>query len=115
MALMPAMLPPPAPISIMLTAGTATGKPLERVNRRDRATSSSSVIGSAPSRMRHAFAVVPPMSNESTSGNPSVSAIRRPTMAPATGPDSISRSGKSAAVSVEPSPPLESITLSGAA
>ena len=56
---MPAMLPPPAPISIMFTAGTATGKPLERVNRLERATSSSSVIGIAPSRMRHAFAVVP--------------------------------------------------------
>ena len=67
MALIPAMLPPPAPISIMLTAGTATGMPLDRVNRRERATSSSSVIGIAPSRMRHAFAVVPPMSNDRTS------------------------------------------------
>ena len=73
------------------------------------------MIGIAPSRMRHDFAVVPPMSNESTSGSPSACAIRRPTMAPATGPDSMSRSGKSAAVSVEPRPPLDSITRSGAA
>ena len=115
MALIPAMLPPPAPISIMLTAGTATGKPLERVNRRERATSSSSVIGIAPSRMRHAFAVVSPMSNDRTSGSASACAIWRPTMAPATGPDSMSRSGKSAAVSVEPRPPLDSITRSSAA
>ena len=65
---------PPAPISIMLTAGTATGKPLERVNRRERATSSSSVIGITPSRMRHAFAVVPPCR---TTGPPAARAPAR--------------------------------------
>jgi hypothetical protein len=61
-ALTRAILPPPAPISIILTAGTATGNPLDLVKRRERATSTSSVSGNTPSRMRHAFAVVPPMS-----------------------------------------------------
>jgi len=64
-----AVLPPPAPISMRCTAGTATGKPLDFTNRLERATSSSLVIGSAPSRMRQALAVVPPMSKASTSGS----------------------------------------------
>ena len=93
---------PPAPISIMLTAGTATGKPLDRVNRRERATSSLSVIGIAPSRMRHAFAVVPPMSNDRTSGSASACAIWRPTMAPATGP---ARTCAGNSTTRSPSPP----------
>ena len=41
---------------------SATGNPLDLVKRRDRATSSSSVSGRTPSRIRQALAVVPPMS-----------------------------------------------------
>ncbi len=59
--------------------------------------------------MRHAFAVVPPMSNESTSPSPA----RRPrctaASAPPTGPDSMSRTGNFRAVGVAVMPPPESI------
>ena len=92
----------------------ATGKPLPLMNRSDLATSSSAVSGSSPFRIRQALAVVPPMSKVSASSSPAISAYRLPMMAPATGPDSVMRTGKSQAVSTDPSPPFESMMYRGA-
>ena len=71
-------------------------------------------MGRTASRIRNDFAVVPPMSNESNSPMPIRSAYWRAMIAPATGPDSMSRTGNSRAVSVETRPPPDSMTRSGA-
>ena len=62
------MLPPPAPISIISITGTLTGSPLPFLKRYLRSTSKCGAISGSPRSIRHALAVVPPMSNESRFG-----------------------------------------------
>jgi hypothetical protein len=59
--------------------------------------------------MRHAFAVVPPMSKHSRRSNPSRRTNQVPASAPAAGPDSTSRIGVRAASSADTTPPFDSI------
>ncbi len=61
------MLPPPAPISIMSMTGVLMGSPLPRLKRCTRAASIMGAMSGRPCWMRHALAVVPPMSKEMTS------------------------------------------------
>jgi hypothetical protein len=62
--------PPPAPISIISITGMRTGMPEPLRNRSARAISNRRAVwGRAPS-MRQSFAVVPPMSKESTASSP---------------------------------------------
>ncbi len=93
------MEPPPAPISIMSMTGALIGSPLPRLKRWTRAASIPGATSGAPSWMRQALAVVPPMSNDSTSRSP----VSRPTKAlaspPPAGPDSSRRTGKAIAIS----------------
>ena len=64
------MLPPPAPISIMLIVGIPIGRPLPGLNRSVLAVSKSLVISGSPSSTRQILAVVPPMSKETTRERP---------------------------------------------
>ena len=59
-----AIEPPPAPISIMSTTGTLSGRPEPFRKRRTRPASNSCLWSGPPPSTRHIFAVVPPMSNE---------------------------------------------------
>ena len=111
---MRAMLPPPAPTSIMSSTGTSRGSPLPRLKRYTRATSDSVVIGNSPPALRKALAVVPPMSKASRSSKPQRLAVSAAARAPPQGPDSTSRTGNSAAVAAVAVPPLERVTCSGA-
>ncbi len=64
------------------------------------------------SRMRLAFAVVPPMSKEIASGKPSARPTLAAAMIPPTGPDSIIVTGRSVAVSGVITPPFDCMTVS---
>ena len=111
---MRAMLPPPAPISIMLTAGMATGNPLDLVKRRERATSRSSVSGSAAvanetglcGRAAHV------VSEDFRQTEQTRKALRHHRAGDR--PDSISRTGNSAATLADPIPPFDSMICNGA-
>ena len=61
----------------------------------------------------HSFAVVPPMSKESTSPSPRVRAKCAARIAPPAGPDSTSRTGAATAVASVASPPLEVMRRNG--
>ena len=67
--------PPPAPISISSIERTCTGRPLPRLKRWTRAISNVLAIAGSPSLIRHIFAVVPPMSNETRSRSPISAAV----------------------------------------
>ena len=58
-----------------------------------RATSKRRDCSGRPCEMKQIFAVVPPMSNESTSSSPVSRAMPAERIAPPAGPDSISRTG----------------------
>lgn len=73
-------------------------------------TWNSCVISGRPPRTTHVLAVVPPMSNEIASANPAPAAASTP----AAGPDSIVATARLAARSAEITPPLDSITCTGA-
>src|SRR3954464_3360922 len=90
---MPAIEPPPAPISIMSMTGALIGRPEPRLKRCTRAASIVDATSMFPFSIRQAFAVVPPMSNEMTlfwPANWPNKAVARP---PPAGPDSSSRIG----------------------
>ena len=74
--------PPPAPISTRSTDGTDTGNPEPFLNRYMRATSNVFVRSGSPCSMRHALAVVPPMSKHSSRSSPSRPANHEPASAP---------------------------------
>ena len=63
---MPAIEPPPAPISIMSITGALIGRPEPRLKRCTRAASIIEATSMRPSSTRQALAVVPPMSKEIT-------------------------------------------------
>ena len=88
-----AIEPPPAPISIISMTGTRTGSPEPFLNRSARATSNSRATRGAPPSMTQAFAVVPPMSNDSRRESPRSRAAWAAASAPAAGPDSTRRIG----------------------
>ena len=67
---MRAMEPPPAPISTISMTGMRSGSPLPLVKRYTRSTSKVREDCGLPSSMRQIFAVVPPMSKDSTSSRP---------------------------------------------
>ena len=107
---MAAMEPPPAPISIISMTADLIGKPEPRVKRLTLAASIIGAISARPFSIRQALAVVPPMSNEITSGFPASdpnSAVANP---PPAGPLSNNRIGKARAVSTETKPPAECIS-----
>ena len=89
--------------------GIPTGIPLPFFIRRARATSGDRFTRGLRDLMTHDFAVVPPMSNDTTSSAPTCWPISPATRAPAAGPDSISWIGKATAVSTVMVPPLEVI------
>ena len=107
------MEPPPAPISIISSTGMRTGRPLPLMKRSARPTSNAREVRGSPSSMRQTFAVVPPMSNDSTSAQPRERATRAARTAPPPGPDSTSRMGNASAVSRVVMPPPEVIRYSG--
>ena len=109
------MLPPPAPISIICMVGISSGSPLPRLKRCMRATSDSAVTANSPCSVNTALAVVPPMSNASTSSWPVSRPHQAPASAPPAGPDSTKRIGTSAAVSTVAVPPVDSMMCTGAA
>ena len=69
------------------------------------------MVGS-PSRIRLALAVVPPMSKEITSANPSARPVCAEAMIPPTGPDSIIATGRSVATSGVITPPFDCMMAS---
>ena len=112
---MPAIEPPPAPISIMSITGALIGRPEPRLKRCTRAASIIEATSMRPSSTRQALAVVPPMSNEITLSCPASlpnSAVARP---PPAGPDSSSRIGNLRAAAGETRPPAECISRSAPA
>ena len=102
--------PPPAPISISSMTGTRIGRPEPFLKRSARATSNSRASSGSPPSMTQAFAVVPPMSKESSRPSPRRRAARAAASAPAAGPDSTRRIGTRLAVAGVAMPPEESIT-----
>ena len=63
--------------------------------------------------MKQIFAVVPPMSNDTTWSRPCWRAMQAAKIAPPAGPDSTSRTGKRIAVSAVVMPPPEVISSIG--
>ena len=74
-----------------------------------RATSNVFVRSGSACSIRHALAVVPPMSKHNNRSSRMRRANHVPASAPAAGPLSTRRIGKRAASSAETTPPLESI------
>jgi hypothetical protein len=109
-----AIEPPPAPISTISTTGIFTGMPLPFMKRCARSTSKLRESIGSKSSMRQILAVVPPMSKETTRGSARSRAIAAARMAPPAGPDSMSRTGKRAAVSSVTRLPPEVIIRQGA-
>ena len=103
------MLPPPAPISKVWIEWIFSGSPLPRLNRSRCATSSSEASMGAPPGTSVSLAVVPPMSNDSTSGTPAIRPYSAAASTPAAGPDSMIRTGIAAADAAGTRPPLEVI------
>ena len=103
------MEPPPAPISIISVTGIRTGRPLPLMNRSARAISNAREVRGSPCSMRHTFAVVPPMSNDSAWAHPRDRATPAARIAPPLGPDSTSRTGNSSAAASVVMPPPEVI------
>ena len=109
---MAAIDPPPAPISIISITGALIGRPEPLVKRCTRAASSRGEISARPPSIMQAFAVVPPMSKDSTSSSPAALPNSAVAMPPPAGPLSSRRIGKSRAVSKDTSPPAECISRS---
>ena len=108
-----AIEPPPAPISIISVTGMRTGRPLPLMKREARAISKWREDWGSPSSIRQTFAVVPPMSNDTTRSRPQDRATVAARIAPPLGPDSTSRIGNRTAVSRVVMPPPEVIMKSG--
>ena len=108
-----AVEPPPAPISIISITGMRTGMPDPLMNRAARAISNLRALCGRKWSIRHSFAVVPPISKLSTSRSLVSAAMRAARIAPPAGPDSTSRIGKRAAVSIVVMPPLAVIIKIG--
>jgi len=107
------MEPPPAPISTISMTGMRTGKPLPFMNRYCRSTSKLREVSGVPSSIRQIFAVVPPMSNDSTRGTSIPRAIVAARIAPPAGPLSTSRIGNRIAVAKVVKPPPDVINSKG--
>jgi hypothetical protein len=105
--------PPPAPISIISITGMRTGIPEPFRNRSARAISKRRAVWGRASSIRQSLAVVPPMSKESTASSPRSRASFAARIAPPAGPDSTSRMGMRAAVSMVVMPPPAVITRIG--
>ena len=84
-----------------------TGRPEPFRKRAARSTSNTREVSGWYFSIRQIFAVVPPMSKDSTLLSPSRAAICAAKIAPPAGPDSTSRTGKRRAVSIEVTPPPE--------
>src|SRR4030067_286937 len=82
-------------------------RPLPFMKRCTRPTSKVGTTPATPPWMRQDLAVVPPMSKQNISGRLNKRLKYSPAITAAVGPDSMMRTGNSAAVSAEVTPPLE--------
>jgi hypothetical protein len=87
--------------------GMRTGKPLPLMNRAARPISKRREVCGRPPSIKQTFAVVPPMSKETSFSMPHCRATRLASIAPPLGPDSTRRMGKRVAVSSVVMPPPE--------
>ncbi len=99
----------------MSTTGIEIGMPEPFLNRVVRATSNVRAVRGTASRIRQTFAVVPPMSNDTTRSSPWRRASPAAKIAPPAGPDSISRTGNAIASASDIRPPPECTSRIGQA